>query len=241
MPDSIENALEIRDVEMHYGAFQALKGITANVEAGTITGLLGPSGSGKTSLIRIIGGLQTPTRGEARVLGRLMPDRSVAREIGYMPQSYALYSDLTVRENVSFYAALYGIHQRTVIDSILEQVDLVHRVNSQTYLLSGGERRRASLAIALVHDPRVLLLDEPTVGLDPRLRLRLWDEFRARARSGVTILVSSHVMGEMERCDQLLLLAEGTMLAMGSPDELRERAGSATMEEAFMTFTGGAE
>ena len=237
MPGSIEHALEVRGVEKYYDGFRALKGITATVDPGTIAGVLGPSGCGKTTLIRIVAGLLAPTRGDVRVLGHRMPDRLVAREIGYMPQSYALYSDLTVRENVAFYAALCGLRGRGAVDAMLEQVNLTHRSGRPVYTLSGGERRRTSLAIALVHSPKVLLLDEPTVGLDPRLRVELWEDFRARAKAGAAILVSSHVMDEMERCDHLLLVAEGTLVAAGPPGELRERAGSGSLEEAFMKFT----
>ena len=232
--------LEIVQVQKSYGKFQALKSLSATIESGTIVGILGPSGSGKTTLIRIIAGLLAPTRGYAKVLGRTMPDRLAAARIGYMPQNYALYSDLTVRENLAFYAGMNRIKGTGVIDSVLEEINMTHRAKSPVHTLSGGEQRTTSLAAALIHDPDLLLLDEPTVGLDPRLRLRLWDDFRRRAGAGKTLLVTSHVMDEMEHCDKILLLSNGLLVAADSPAQLKARAGKPSLEEAFIAFTESA-
>ncbi len=230
------SAIQVNSVRKLYGKFAALSDVTFDVGAGTLLGVLGPSGSGKTTLIRIIAGLLAPTSGEARVFDHVMPDRTVAGRIGYMPQNYALYSDLTVKENLAFYAGMYGVKTK-LVDGLIEQMDLTPRSNSSVYTLSGGERRRTSLAAALVNSPDLLLLDEPTVGLDPRLRVRLWDRFRAMAGKGDTLLISSHVMDEMERCDRVLLISEGRLIADGSPSELKTKAGVKTLEDVFLVLT----
>ncbi len=230
-------SIQVKSVQKRYGAFAALSDVTFDVGAGTLLGVLGPSGSGKTTLIRIIAGLLAPSSGEARVFGHAMPDRAVASRIGYMPQNYALYSDLTVKENLEFYAGMYGVNNKQAIDSLIEQLDLTTRSNSSVYTLSGGERRRTSLAAALVNSPDLLLLDEPTVGLDPRLRVRMWERFRTMVTAGDTLLISSHVMDEMERCDRVLLISEGRLIADGSPSELKTRAGVKTLEEVFLVST----
>lgn len=226
-----------RALQKRYGSFAALNDVSFEVAAGTLLGILGPSGSGKTTLIRIIAGLLSPTTGEAQVFGHAMPDRTVATRIGYMPQNYALYNDLTVTENIEFFAGMFGVRKKQAIDDLLSQLDLMPRAKASVYTLSGGERRRTSLAAALVNSPDLLLLDEPTVGLDPRLRVRLWDRFRGMARNGNTLLISSHVMDEMERCDRVLLISEGMLIADGSPPELKVRAGVKTLEEVFLVLT----
>lgn len=230
-------SIEVKSVEKRYGLFVALSGVTFEVGAGTLIGVLGPSGSGKTTLIRIIAGLLTPSGGSAKVFGHTMPDRGIASRIGYMPQNYALYSDLSVQENIEFFAGMYGVNHEKVVGSLLSQLDLTQRANAPVYTLSGGERRRTSLASALVNSPDLLLLDEPTVGLDPRLRVKLWDSFRAMAGEGKTLLISSHVMDEMERCDRVLLISEGRLIADGSPAELKAKAGVKTLEEVFLVST----
>ena len=159
MAHSGEPVIEIKDVHKYFGAFRALRDVTATVRQGEITGILGPSGNGKTTLIRIVAGVMASSRGEARVLGRRMPNRKVALKIGYMTQRSALYNDLTVRENIAFYAAMCGVRRKDAIDEVLARVNLTHRAQRLAHTLSGGERQRTSLAVALVHDPRVLLLD----------------------------------------------------------------------------------
>ncbi len=228
-----EPAVVVEGAARSFGAVQALRGIDLEVEAGLTFGLLGPGGSGKTTLIRLILGLLAPSAGGVRVLGR-PPSADVMRDVGYMPQAPALYQELTVRENVSFFAALYG--REEAVDETLAFVELLERAASPVNTLSGGMKQRASLACALVHRPRLLLLDEPTVGIDPRLRRTFWDHFHRLNGDGVTILVSSHVMDEAERCHRLGLLRDGRLLAVGSPDDLRREAGAATLEDAFLAF-----
>ena len=219
-----------------FGAIRAVAELDLQVQAGEIYGLLGPNGSGKTTLMRLLVGLAKADKGEVRVLGRLMPDRALLAEVGYMTQAEALYSDLTARENVLFFAALSGVRTASWIGEALELVELEARANDLVSSLSGGLRRRVSLACALVHRPRLLILDEPTVGVDPQLRVAFWEHFRRLAETGVTLVISSHVMDEAGRCDRLGFMREGRLIAEGSPDELRQRSGMTDLEQAFLKF-----
>ncbi|HET6380244.1 MAG TPA: ABC transporter ATP-binding protein [candidate division Zixibacteria bacterium] len=228
-------AVEVHDVSKRFGPITALDGVDLRVPAGQVYGLLGPNGAGKTTLIRSLVGLVRPDAGRVSVLGRTMPDLDVLAEIGYMTQAAALYADLTVEENVRFFAAIHGNGD---VDAALRFVHLEDRRRSVTATLSGGMRTRLSLACTLVHRPRLLLLDEPTVGVDPRLRAELWDGLRRMAADGVAIVVSSHVMDEAERCDRLGLILNGRILAEGTADELRHRAGSERLEDAFLALSG---
>jgi ABC-2 type transport system ATP-binding protein len=228
-------AVEIAAVAKRFGAIKALDGVNLRVRQGEIYGLLGPNGAGKTTLIRAIVGLITPDAGSVTVLGHRLPDLSVLREVGYMTQAPALYPGLSVAENLSFFAAIYGAEG---IDDALRMVHLDNRRNSVVANLSGGMRQRCSLAVALVHKPRLLLLDEPTVGVDPQLRVQFWDDFRRMADGGTTIIVSSHVMDEAERCQRLGLIQYGRLLAEGTPAEVRASAGTQNLEEAFLKLAG---
>ena len=219
-----------------FGAIQAVAELDLRVQTGEIYGLLGPNGSGKTTLMRLLIGLAKADSGEVRVLGRPMPDRALLGEVGYMTQAEALYSDLTARENVLFFAALSGVRTASWIGEALELVELQARANDLVGSLSGGLRRRVSLACALVHRPRLLILDEPTVGVDPQLRVAFWQHFRRLADAGVTLVISSHVMDEAGRCDRLGFMREGRLIAEGSPDELRQRSGMSDLEQAFLKF-----
>ncbi len=223
----------------HFGALRAVDGIDLTVHPGEIYGLLGPNGSGKTTLIRLLVGLLRPTAGLAVVLGHAMPNKATLSQVGYMTQAGALYDDLTVRENISFFAAMCGGADRARVDEVIALVDLQERAGSLVRTLSGGMKQRTSLACALAHRPRLLLLDEPTVGIDPQLRAVFWSYFRRLADDGVTLVISSHVMDEAERCDRLGLLRQGRLLAEGSVSELRAQAGTATLEEAFLRFAEG--
>src|SRR6266545_267313 len=216
-------AIAVRNVVKRFGGIPALNGITLAIPRGQVYGLLGPNGAGKTTLIRAIVGLLRVDEGEVDVLGRRMPDRGVLSDVGYMTQAAALYGDLTAEENVRFFASLYG---QGDVAEVLRFVDLFERRGSLTATLSGGMRTRLSLACALVHRPELLLLDEPTVGVDPQLRAQLWDGLRRMAADGTTILISSHVMDEAERTDRLGLILAGRLLAEGSADELRTLAGT---------------
>src|SRR5439155_16984839 len=223
-------------VTKEFGDIRALNGVTLRVRRGEIYGLLGPNGAGKTTLIRSIVGLIAPNSGTVTVLGRKLPNLDVLREVGYMTQQAALYPGLSVEENVSFFAAIYGVEGG--VKDALEFVDLYMRRRSVVATLSGGMRQRCSLACALVQKPRLLLLDEPTVGVDPQLRVQFWEEFRKMAAAGTTIVVSSHVMDEAERCQRLGLIQFGRMLAEGTPNEVRALAGTNNLEEAFLRLAG---
>ena len=229
-------AVDIDNVSKSFGSVKALDGVTLRVKSGEIYGLLGPNGSGKTTLIRSIVGLVEPSGGTVTVLGRRMPNVDVLRRIGYMTQLAALYPGLSVEENVQFFAAINGAEGG--VRDALRLVDLDERRKSVVATLSGGMRQRCSLACALVHRPQLLLLDEPTVGVDPQLRVQFWEEFRKMAEAGTTIIVSSHVMDEAERCQRLGLVQYGKLLAEGTPDEVRARAGTTNLEEAFLRLAG---
>src|SRR5438876_2453537 len=207
-------AVNVDDVSKSFGEFKALNGVTLRVRQGEIYGLLGPNGAGKTTLIRLICGLLEAHAGTVAVLGQRMPNVGVLRHIGYMTQQAALYPALSVEENVRFFAAINGAEDG--VKQALELVQLYERRGSVVATLSGGLRQRCSLACALVHKPRLLLLDEPTVGIDPLLRVQFWDQFHRMAAEGTTILVSSHVMDEAERCQRLGLVRFGRLLAEGS-------------------------
>lgn len=231
--------IEIESVVKVFGALHALDGVSLRVETGETFGLIGPNGSGKTTLIRLLLGLGRPTSGTVRVLGQRMPNRRVAASIGYMTQSSALYNELTARENVAFFGALYGLrgpalHKR--LAETLELVDLADRASSTTGTLSGGMRQRLSLACALIHEPRLVFLDEPTVGIDPELRQTFWDYFARLNTQGITIIVSTHHLDEAARCHRLALLRFGKLLAVDTPDEMRRQSGESDFDKAFLYF-----
>jgi ABC-2 type transport system ATP-binding protein len=235
MTDLDSRAVEVTDVIKSFRRQPALQGVNLSLRRGEIYGLLGPNGSGKTTLIRCVLGLVRPDAGNVQVLGRRMPDRRVLSRIGYMTQAPALYPDLSVQENLRFFAAVNGADAN--VTEALRFVDLEDRADSVVATLSGGMRTRASLACAIVHRPELLLLDEPTVGLDPQLRARLWDQFQKMADGGTTILVSSHVMDEAERCQRLGLIRFGRLLAEGTVESLKEQAGVERLEDAFLKLS----
>ena len=226
--------IEARDVRKRFGDVAALDGVDLSVPAGSIYALLGPNGAGKTTLIRAIVGLVKPDGGELRVFGERMPQRAVLSRIGYMTQAAALYLELSVEENVRFFARIAG---RGDVEEVLRFVELWDRRRSITATLSGGMRTRLSLACTLVHRPDLLLLDEPTVGVDPQLRVQLWEGLREMAASGTAILVSSHVMDEAARADRLGLMRAGRILAEGTVAELLARAGVDHLEDAFLRLS----
>jgi ABC-2 type transport system ATP-binding protein len=228
-------AVEVEDVSKRFGAQVALDRVTLRVRRGEVYGILGPNGAGKTTLIRSLVGLVIPEGGTVTVLGRRMPSLDILARVGYMTQQAALYPDLSVGENLRFFAEIYGAHDG--VREALEFVDLWDRRDSVVSQLSGGMRTRCSLACALVHKPDLLLLDEPTVGVDPLLRVQLWDRFQRMAHDGASILVSSHVMDEAERCDRLGLIRFGRMLAEGTVAELKGKAGVERLEDAFLKLS----
>ena len=233
-------AVVARGLTRQYGRVRAVDGIDLDLPPGRIYGLLGPNGSGKTTLIRLLTGLARPTSGSASVAGVPMPSRANLARIGYMTQADGVYPELSVWENLRFFARLYGPIERSALTESLRLVELDAAVDRPADRLSGGMRRRLSLACALVHDPEVVFLDEPTVGVDPALRVSFWEHFRALADAGRTLLVASHVMDEAERCDVLLFIRAGRVVASGSADDLRRRAGTPNLEEAFLRFAGEA-
>ena len=229
-------AVSVEDVSKSFGSIKALNGVTLQVRQGEIYGLLGPNGAGKTTLIRLICGLLEAHAGSVTVLGQRMPNVAVLRHIGYMTQQAALYPSISVEENVRFFAAINGVEEG--VKDALELVQLYDRRKSVVSTLSGGMRQRCSLACALVHRPELLLLDEPTVGVDPQLRVQFWEAFRRMAADGTTMIVSSHVMDEADRCQRLGLIQYGRLLAEGTPAEIREQGGSSNLETAFLALAG---
>jgi len=212
-----------------------LPGLSLTVSAGIVTGLLGPSGSGKTTLMRAIVGVQLVESGNVTALGRPAGSPENRRRVGYVTQAPSVYGDLTVRENLHYFARILGVSADRVSD-VLSIVDLAEHADQVAGTLSGGERSRVSLASALLGQPDLLVLDEPTVGLDPVLRRDLWRTFHSLADAGATVLVSSHVMDEANRCDDLVLMREGRLVASGAPDELRRKTGTRDLEEAFLAL-----
>jgi ABC-2 type transport system ATP-binding protein len=234
-------AVQAIELRKSFGELRAVDGVSFELTPGRIYGLLGPNGSGKTTLIRMLAGLARPTSGEARVLGVAMPSRPNLARIGYMTQSDGIYSELTVAENARFFAAMYGVRDAGAAEAALAVVQLAGRAGTLASQLSGGLRRRLSLACALVHRPQVLFLDEPTVGVDPALRVQFWTHFRQLVGDGVTIVVSSHVMDEADRCDELLFMRRGRVIAQGTREDVRARAGTHDLENAFLRFSGDQE
>ncbi|HEY3262498.1 MAG TPA: ABC transporter ATP-binding protein [Pseudonocardiaceae bacterium] len=227
------DSIKVNDLVVVRGGVTVLDHLTFGVHAGTVTGLLGPSGSGKTTLLRVIVGVQKITSGTVTVLDRPAGVPSLRHDIGYTTQAPSVYVDLTVAENVRYHAVLHG-RRRDAVDEAIASVGMSELADRLVGTLSGGQRNRVSLACALVAKPRLLLLDEPTVGLDPVLRRDLWALFALLASEGTTLLVSSHVMDEASRCDRLLLLRDGKLLTDDTPDGLREVTGTHDLDEAFL-------
>ena len=228
-----QSAVRVEDLRVVRGGVTVLPGLSCQISSGSVTGLLGPSGSGKSTLIRAIVGVQRLADGIVDVLGLPAGSPALRGRIGYMTQAPSVYGDLTVRENLRFFARVLARPPEEA-DQVLADVALADLGGRMVRTLSGGERTRVSLAAALLGAPELLVLDEPTVGLDPVLRRDLWQLFRRLAERGTTLLVSSHVMDEADRCDSLLLLREGQLLAQAAPHELRERTGTDDLEETFL-------
>jgi ABC-2 type transport system ATP-binding protein len=230
--------ISVRELRVSRGGRLVLPGISLEVTGGMVTGLLGPSGSGKTTLMRSIVGVQVVEGGEVVVLGEPAGSPANRVRVGYVTQDPSVYGDLTVRENLRYFARILEVPDERV-DEAIGTVGLGEHSDQVVRTLSGGERSRVSLASALLGHPQVLVLDEPTVWLDPVLRRDLWQTFHGLAERGTTLLVSSHVMDEADRCDELLLMRDGRFVATGSPDALRRATGAADLEQAFLALAEG--
>jgi len=234
----------IEQLIKQFGKVRAVDNLTMSIQRGETYGLIGPNGSGKTTLIRMVVGLVRPTSGTIQILGMKMPSAKVLPNMGYMTQLSALYLDLTARENLRFFSEVYGLRgkeQRRRIEEMLARVDLANRADDVVSTFSGGMKQRLSLACALVHNPRLVLLDEPTVGVDPELRRAFWDYFAQLNKEGVTIIVSTHHLDEASRCTRLGLMRFGVLLAQDTPQELLRQSGKENMEEAFLHFANRTE
>ena len=230
----MNNAVEISGLTVVRGGLTVLEGFDLAIGGG-VTGLLGPSGCGKTTLMRCLVGVQRIESGSVRVFGEEAGSPQLRDRIGYVTQDAAVYDDLSVAENLRFFARVLGVGNDSV-DRVIEQVDLVPQRDQVVRDLSGGQKSRVSLAVALLGSPDLLVLDEPTVGLDPVLRRDLWALFHQLADAGAAVFVSSHVMDEADRCDRLLLMREGRIIADGTPGEIREKTGSDDIEAAFLAI-----
>jgi ABC-2 type transport system ATP-binding protein len=227
------SAVEVRGLTVVRGSTTVLEGLDLDIPAGSVTGLLGPSGCGKSTLLRSIVGVQQVRSGSVTVLGEAAGSAGLRSKIGYVTQAASVYDDLTLAENLAFFARVLGVGAAEV-DRVIEAVDLTVQRDRVVGRMSGGQRSRASLAVALLGQPPVLVLDEPTVGLDPVLRRDLWALFHRLAEAGSTLLISSHVMDEADRCDELLLMRDGAILAHGTPAAVLAEAGTDTIEDAFL-------
>jgi ABC-2 type transport system ATP-binding protein len=231
----MNTAVELRGLTVDRGGQRVLDGLDLDIAAGVVTGLLGPSGCGKSPLLRSIVGVQRTTGGQVTVLGDPAGSRPLRDRVGYVTQDASVYLDLTVTENLRFFARVLG-RDGDEVRRAIAAVDLTAYADAVAGELSGGQLSRASLAVALLGEPALLVLDEPTVGLDPVLRRDLWRLFHTLAESGTTVLVSSHVMDEAERCDRLLLMRDGAILADGTPAEIKQAAGADDVETAFLAL-----
>lgn len=237
MGERPKEGIHINHVTKRYGKKEVLTDIQLDMAVGEIFGLIGPSGAGKTTLIRIVVGMENTTAGEVEILGDTGMNLSKLEKIGYMAQSDALYPELTGKENMEFFASMYSMSrkiQKERIAFIAELVKLTPDLSRKVETYSGGMKRRLSLAIALIHDPMVLVLDEPTVGMDPELRVSIWNELTRLKHEGKTIVVTTHIMDEAERCDRLGMVRAGKMITVGSPDQLRAQFGIHNLEEIFI-------
>ncbi len=231
-------AVVVRGLRVTRGRTEVVRGLDFTLEVGRVTGLLGPSGCGKSTLMRTLVGVQAGVTGEVTVLGAPAGSAILRSRIGYQTQAPSVYDDLSVRENLAFFGRVLGV-PRERIDEVLAVTGLTAKADAVVADLSGGQRGRVSLGAALLGRPDLLVLDEPTVGLDPVLREELWGTFHDLAAAGTAVLVSSHVMDEAERCDRLLLMRDGVLIADGTPTAIKEQAGAPDIEQAFLAIVRG--
>jgi ABC-2 type transport system ATP-binding protein len=234
-------AIDVRGLIKRYGKRTVVNGIALQVQTGKIVGFLGPNGSGKTTTIRMICGLLTPDAGSGTCLGLdlIQGAAAIKRQVGYMTQKFGLYDDLSIRENLDFVARLFELPDRKqAVDGALERLGLSARQQQLAGTLSGGWKQRLALAACLIHKPRLLLLDEPTAGVDPKARREFWDQIHLLATQGITVLVSTHYMDEAERCDSLVYIAYGNILAQGTAKSIVAASGASNLEDAFVRLVG---
>jgi ABC-2 type transport system ATP-binding protein len=234
-------AIEIQHLTKRFGKFTAVQDLDLSVYTGEIYGLLGPNGSGKTTIIKMLSGLLKPTSGSAKIFGKTLPCKSVMNTIGYMPQETAIYLDNTVHENLAFFCRVYGMSKERLErreQEMLQFVDLSRWRNAPVSDLSGGMKHRLSLACALIHEPILLFLDEPTVGVDPELRATFWGYFEEMAQKRITVIITTHYMDEADHCTRVGLLRQGKLIAEGRPQELKESTRASSLEDVFLALAG---
>ncbi len=239
MNDS-EYVIQISSLTKSFGNFKALDDLNLNIHKGEIYGLLGPNGAGKTTTIRLLCGLLKATAGEASILGKKIPSKLISPYIGYMPQETSLYEGLSVKENMEFYGEIFGLKKSKInkrIDELLQFIDLEKWRTELVGNLSGGMKHRVSLACTLIHEPKILFLDEPTVGVDPELRVSFWNYFNDMKENGITILITTHYMDEAKHCDRIGFMKSGRMIAEGEPNKILEISRTKSLEDAFLVFS----
>ena len=235
-----EFAVKTNKLTKKFGDFTAVNNLNLKVKKGEIYGLIGPNGAGKTTTIKMLCGLLTPTSGNAYVLGRKIPDKKIASFIGYMPQETALYLGLTTHQNIVFYGKIFGLEKEKILE---REKDLLAFINLKKWKdeivenLSGGMKHRLSLACALIHEPKLLFLDEPTVGVDPELRLSFWEYFSKLKENGTTILITTHYMDEARHCDRIGMMMKGHLIAEGTPQNILSITHTTSLEDAFLEFS----
>ena len=237
-------AIDVKGLSKRYAGRAVVDQVDLQVPRGTVCGFLGPNGSGKTTTIRLLCGLLTPDAGSGTCLGLdiVREAAAIKRQVGYMTQKFGLYDDLSIRENLDFVARLFELPgRRTAVDTALASLGLTARQQQLAGTLSGGWKQRLALAACLIHQPLLLLLDEPTAGVDPKARREFWDEIHRLAGAGITVLVSTHYMDEAQRCDQLVYIAYGRVLALGSAAQIVAEAGASDLEDAFVRLVGRAQ
>jgi ABC-2 type transport system ATP-binding protein len=237
--DDVRPAVLVKGLRKEYGEIMAVQDLDLTIPSGCIYGLIGPNGSGKTTTIKMLMGLVRPTGGTAEMLGHAIPIKGLGLKVSYMPQETALYSDLTVSENVQLFSELYGLGpdlMRSREEEVLKVVGLSERKDDLVGHLSGGMQHRASLACAMVNDPQLMFLDEPTVGVDPELRAGFWDHFNMLKKEGRTVVLTTHYMDEACRCDVVGMMHKGRLIAEGAPGELLRETGQSSLEDAFLAF-----
>lgn len=240
MTSKNEYAILTNHLTKKFKDFTAVDNLDLKVKKGEIYGLLGPNGAGKTTMIKMMASISNPTSGDARVLGKKIPDDNIASKIGYMPQETGVYLGLTVNQNLKFYGRIFNLPKEEMEkreDELLKFVDLTGWKHEMVENLSGGMKHRVSLACTLIHQPELLFLDEPTVGVDPELRVSFWNYFNQLRESGVTILITTHYMDEARHCDRIGFMQRGQLIAEDTPAALLKESGKDSLEDAFMEFS----